>query len=115
MLLDTGIDWIIRNESAQCVEYHSPFYVLPDIDSLSDEIEEISSVLSDITDEIGDLWDEIRDLSGDWWPKGGSYNECYGNSIGNRLQNKVIDLNELVLLGDWTVDGNLSVTGHLDV
>ena len=104
----------MRNRGAQVVEYHAPKYILPEMVT-TEEISAISGEINDISTIVDYLRDEITGLSGDWWPKGGSYNECYGNSIGNRLQSKVIDLNELVLLGDWLVSGDLSVTGNLVV
>lgn len=73
----------MRNRGAQVVEYHAPMYILPEMVT-PDEISGLSGDINDISTIVDGIRDEIEDLSGDWWPKGGSYAECYGNSIGNR-------------------------------
>jgi len=49
--------------------------------------------------------------SGPWWELGGNAATCYGYAIGNALAEKVIDLVEKALVGDWSVDGDLLVDG----
>ena len=49
--------------------------------------------------------------SGPWWELGGNAATCYGYAIGNALAEKVIDLVEKMLVGDWSVDGDLLVDG----
>lgn len=54
---------------------------------------------------------ESSSTSGPWWELGGNAATCYGYAIGNALAEKVIDLAEKMLVGDWGVDGDLLVEG----
>lgn len=67
----------MRNRGAQVVEYHAPKYILPEMVT-TEEISAISGDINDISTIVDGIIERIEDLSGDWWPKGGAYDECYG-------------------------------------
>ncbi len=59
----------------------------------------------------GESSDSGSGTSGPWWELGGNAATCYGYAIGNALAEKVIDLVEKALVGNWSVDGDLLVNG----